>query len=134
MFRRLRESKAQSIMEYALLIALIAAALVAGQTYFKRALAGRLKDTADSIGDQFTVHSDGEYSITTTQWGAREEKMGTRASNGKWSESTILTQDDTTLLSGYDADVSVGEGSKKVVEDFNSGDITNRNPFTDQEN
>lgn len=42
--------KGLSAIEYAILIAVVAAAFVAMQTYVKRAISGRWRQQADSIG------------------------------------------------------------------------------------
>lgn len=46
--------KAQSTLEYVLLIAVVIGALVTMQSYMKRGLQGKLKESTDSIGDQYT--------------------------------------------------------------------------------
>lgn len=45
--------KAQSTMEYAVLVAVIVAALLAMQIYMKRAAEGKMRQSADQIGEQF---------------------------------------------------------------------------------
>ncbi|MFA5357036.1 MAG: hypothetical protein WC301_06540 [Candidatus Omnitrophota bacterium] len=47
-------NRAQSTVEYAMLIACIAAALIAMQIYVKRSIQGRAKDAADQIGEQYS--------------------------------------------------------------------------------
>lgn len=49
--------KAQTTIEYAIFIILIAVALIASQVYIKRAIQGRWKEAADSIGQQYDYHS-----------------------------------------------------------------------------
>ncbi len=43
----------QSTLEYAAIIACIAAALLVMQTYIKRGISGKLRSTADQIGQQY---------------------------------------------------------------------------------
>lgn len=43
----------QSIVEYGVLIAVIVGALLAMQVYVKRGLSGRLRASADSLGEQY---------------------------------------------------------------------------------
>ncbi|RJP27418.1 MAG: class III signal peptide-containing protein [Candidatus Omnitrophota bacterium] len=57
--------RGQSTLEYALIIAVIIAALIAMQTYFKRGLQGRLKQASDDVGEQFS--SGASYYDYTTQ-------------------------------------------------------------------
>lgn len=54
MFIRLRKRSAQSTLEYAILIGVIVAGLVAMQVYLKRGYQGKLRESADSMGDQFS--------------------------------------------------------------------------------
>jgi Flp pilus assembly pilin Flp len=46
--------KAQSTLEYALIVAVVVGALLAMQVYVKRGLQGRLKSATDDIGDQYS--------------------------------------------------------------------------------
>jgi len=48
-----RTNKAQSTLEYAVIIVCVAAALIAMQIYMKRAVSGRLRQTSDDIGQQY---------------------------------------------------------------------------------
>ncbi|MCX5701732.1 MAG: hypothetical protein NTW64_01975 [Candidatus Omnitrophica bacterium] len=47
--------RAQSTVEYAMMIACLVAALVGMQMYVKRSLQGRFKNAADEIGDQYSA-------------------------------------------------------------------------------
>jgi Flp pilus assembly pilin Flp len=47
------KTKGQSIIEYALVIGVVVAALVGTQAYIKRGLQGRLRDAADTLGQQY---------------------------------------------------------------------------------
>ena len=53
MLRMLRK-RGQSTLEYAVLIVVIIAALIAMQVYLKRGLQGRLRESSDQIGEQFS--------------------------------------------------------------------------------
>ena len=55
MLRILRNKKAQTTAEYAILIGLVVAALVAMQTYVKRGLQGRMKDATDRVATENTA-------------------------------------------------------------------------------
>jgi len=53
MFKKLiRNKKAQQTAEYALLIALVVAAVIAMQTYAQRAIQARIKGASDYLADQ----------------------------------------------------------------------------------
>ena len=45
--------KAQSTLEYAIVVAVVVAALLAIQIYMKRGVSGRLRSSTDDIGEQF---------------------------------------------------------------------------------
>ena len=63
MFKFLRKIKGQSTLEYAVLIIIIIGALLSIQVYIKRGLQGRLKSSADDIGDQY---SEGNQNVLKT--------------------------------------------------------------------
>ncbi|MCU0666751.1 MAG: hypothetical protein MUF05_06630 [Candidatus Omnitrophica bacterium] len=63
MFMRDSE-KAQSTLEYAVIIAVVVAALIAMQTYFKRGVQGKIREASDQIGEQFSPgQTTNEYTI-----------------------------------------------------------------------
>src|SRR4030042_1734700 len=94
MFKFLKNNKAQSTLEYAVLIGVIAAALIATQTYIKKGFQGKLKDGADSMGDQFSPrHSSSSYTINS---GSESNET---VSQGGHTQSTFNT---TTNRSGYE--------------------------------
>ena len=57
----LKIKRGQSVLEYAILIVIIIAALLTLQTYIKRGISGRLKSATDDIGDQYTVAGPANY-------------------------------------------------------------------------
>lgn len=91
MFLRRGKSKAQSMTEYAVLIAVIVAALIAIQIYMKRSVMGRLKQSSDDIGEQFSTKAS--YSLQTVQQSGRRETTGKSTTN--FANSTILSRDET---------------------------------------
>lgn len=59
--------KGQSTLEYALIIAVVVAALVAMQVYIKRGMQGKLRSAADDIGEQFSPgYTNSTKAVTTT--------------------------------------------------------------------
>jgi len=86
--------RAQSILEYSVLIAIIVAALIAMQVYIKRGIQGRLRSATDDIGEQFSpgyttftyttkttaksteTVEGGEQPITTTETEQSQEREG----------------------------------------------------------
>ena len=53
MFIYLNKRRGQSTAEYAVVLGLIAAAVMAMQTYVKRGLQGRIAEATDAVGGQF---------------------------------------------------------------------------------
>ena len=49
--------KAQSMLEYTVLIIIIIAAIITMQTYIKRGFQGRWKQAVDDLGEQYDVNS-----------------------------------------------------------------------------
>ncbi|MDD4953388.1 MAG: class III signal peptide-containing protein [Candidatus Omnitrophica bacterium] len=62
MFIRLNK-KGQGTLEYGVIIAVVVAGLIFMQTYVKQGVQGKLKQSADEIGEQYSEHSTG--TITT---------------------------------------------------------------------
>ncbi len=68
----LRRIKGQSILEYAMIIAVVVGALLAIQIYMKRGLQGRLRESSDQIGEQFDAEKT-DISRTTTHTGTTKQ-------------------------------------------------------------
>ncbi len=66
MLQYINKKKAQSTLEYAVLIIVIIGALLSIQTYIKRGVQGRLKSASDDIGDQFSVGNTNHIKTTKT--------------------------------------------------------------------
>jgi Flp pilus assembly pilin Flp len=58
--------KAQNTLEYAVLIAVVAGALIAMQLYMKRAVQGHLQSSADDVGEQFSISGLDEMHYNAT--------------------------------------------------------------------
>jgi len=82
MFKRLGR-KGQSTLEYAVLIVVIIAALIAMQVYLKRGIQGKMRESADTIGEQFSpgITQGNKY---TQSW------MNQTTQSDRWSERTII--------------------------------------------
>lgn len=61
----LRNPRGQTTMEYALLAAVLVAALIGMQMYLKRSMGGRLRSAADSLGEQYAPRHT-TSNLTTT--------------------------------------------------------------------
>ncbi len=100
--QNLKKIRAQSTLEYAVMVALIAAALLTMQTYIKRGIQGRLKDTADELGQQYDPGST-TADITTTS----SSNMVTVVETEELSEDKMQTT--TTVVTSEDTQVSGNE-------------------------
>ena len=66
MFMKLRNKRAQSTLEYAIVIVVVVAGLIAMQVYIKRGLQGKLRSSTDNIGEQYAPgRTTGSYTTTT---------------------------------------------------------------------
>ena len=92
MLTYLNQKRGQSTLEYAVLVVIIIGALLSIQFYLKRGIQGRLKSSADDIGDQYSVDNTNVLKSTNTFTNTTEE-FGGRDKQGI-SKSTIIT--DTT--------------------------------------
>jgi hypothetical protein len=63
----------QSTVEYAVLIAVVIGALVAMQIFMKRGTMGKLRESTDQIGEQFSAHHT-RYSGTIHSGSTRHEE------------------------------------------------------------
>jgi len=82
--------KAQSMAEYAVLIAVFLAAVIAAQGYVKRAIAGKFKSSGDRIS---TEQFGSTYNSTSWDQASSNEITGTAAGIGAgyWSDSTLVS-------------------------------------------
>ena len=67
-----KNRRAQAAVEYAVVITVVIAALLVMQIYMKRGISGKLRQSTDQIGDQFTPYS-ATYALTKTHTGGRKE-------------------------------------------------------------
>jgi len=89
----IRKKKGQSVLEYAILVGVVIAVIIAIQLYIKRAVQGNLKARSDAIGDQFTTATD--YTTENIQQTARREAYQTDAVVGtEVSRSEIVAAAD----------------------------------------
>ncbi len=68
--------RAQSTLEYGILIAVIVAALVAMQVYVKRGIQGRLRQASDDVGEQFSPGYTTGVTSTTSNVASTETISG----------------------------------------------------------
>jgi len=93
MFIRLNK-RAQSTLEYAVVIAVIVAGLVAMQVYLKRGMQGRLRQASDDIGEQFSPGNT--TGTTTTASNVTSEETVTGGANPVTTTTSSQTQNRST--------------------------------------
>jgi len=96
-----RYAKAQSTAEYALVIAIVLAALVGMQTYVKRSLQAKLKGVADAVN--FDTSPSGQALLQYEPYYANSSFDTTRTgteTQGYTKGAATLTSTDTTTRTG----------------------------------
>lgn len=91
--------RGQSTLEYALLIGVIVAALIAMQVYMKRGVQGKIRDATDQIGDQYSPGYTTGTVVTNTQSTTHEA-----LANKVTTSDVQKTQDQTSNenVAGFD--------------------------------
>jgi len=67
MIRLLIKRRGQSTLEYAILVVVVIMALIGIQAYLKRGISGRMRESTDQIGEQFSPDFT-TYNITTKSY------------------------------------------------------------------
>ena len=101
--------RAQSTVEYAVLGAVVVAALVGMQIYMKRGISGRLRASADAIGEPYSPkHTNGSFTMTqtgnTTSASSLRQKNATQAYDVLITTSTLTTPETTTQTGNMTVD------------------------------
>ncbi len=92
-----RGYKGQSTLEYALIVAVVVAGLLAMQIYMKRGVQGKLRESIDSVGGQYSA-GNVKSTFTTEQTG----EMKTKESFGlKVAEDGTISKDPAKGVSYY---------------------------------
>jgi uncharacterized protein (UPF0333 family) len=87
--------KGQNTLEYAIIIAVIVAALIAMQSYIKRGIQGRMKASTDDIGEQFSAQN----TSGTTQTNLNATSTETISGGAQSTTATDTTQTQTKSVS-----------------------------------
>ena len=85
----------QSVIEYAVLLGIVAAALITMQVYFKRGLQGKIRDLADQVSTTHYQPGNTNSSYTTTVTGTTRESYFRGVSGSQ-------TINEVTTKNGYD--------------------------------
>jgi Flp pilus assembly pilin Flp len=120
MFKKKKRHTAQSTLEYAVLIVLVTVALLATQTYIKRAMQGKIRSAADDIGEQF---SPGASTVSTSQGSSTTtlETVQGGVTNSYLSSADTSTRFVNTQIGGFNSSgeywPSCGDGRCVPPED-----------------
>lgn len=109
--KNIQTKKAQTILEYALVVSVVLAALLAMGPYMQRLIQGTIKLTADQIG--FQENADQDFSVgflnySFTQADTRSDKT-TREDRGF---TTYIYDDDVHISSNTDANLGFVESPR----------------------
>lgn len=109
--------KAQSTLEYAVLVAIVVAALLSMQIYIKRGLQGGFRVSADNFGEQYAPkHTSSDISVrqeSHTITNVTTIEVEDAASNKLVTTTDIATDYDRTTRSGTE---NIGEFESNLFE------------------
>lgn len=98
--KRLFSKKAQSTLEYAIIITVVVAALLAMQVYMKRGMQGKLRESSDQIGEQYSPrYTTSEFTTTSDQVSKEDIKGGvtttdvTKGTQDRTGSETVQKQE-----------------------------------------
>ncbi len=92
--------RGQSTLEYAVLIVVIIAALIAMQVYLKRGIQGRMRESSDQIGDQFSPGYTVSNRVTQTASTTREIADAYSTTTQILNQSQTVTGAENVLSAG----------------------------------
>ncbi len=86
---RYLNKKGQGTLEYAIIIAVVVAALIAMQVYIKRGLQGKLKQSSDEIGEQYSPgYTTATYATTSNVVSTETVTAGVQPTTSSTSTQT----------------------------------------------
>ena len=99
--------KGQATLEYAVVLGVVAAALIAMQFYMKRGVQGKLRDATDQVGEQYRpANTTSQYKLHSDS-----ERHDEVAKDG--TSTSTLTKDEVQNKSGSETvDTATGETGK----------------------
>ncbi|MDP3732182.1 MAG: hypothetical protein Q8R31_04035 [Candidatus Omnitrophota bacterium] len=108
----LKKLRGQSTLEYALIIAVVVGALLAMQVYMRRSLQGKLRESTDEMGGQYSA-GNVKAKYITTQTGEKKtiEKFGVDG------PGVSRTEVDTAAAVTTEAK---GDNAEKITKSFQS--------------
>ena len=73
--KRRKKRRGQTTLEYAILVIVIIGALITMQTYIKRALQGKFRESADQIGDAFSPGNTNVFIVSKSSSYTHEKNV-----------------------------------------------------------
>ncbi len=113
----LRKIKGQSTLEYAMIIAVVVGAILAMQIYLRRGVQGRLRESIDSVGGQYSAGN-----VKTTVTIEQTESMKTKDTFGLGEDGTTFKQGVSYSKIDQAAEVkrsATGEDAEKITKELN---------------
>ena len=119
-----KELRAQSTLEYAVVIACIVGALLAMQVYIKRGISGKLRSATDDIGQQYdprntTTSADGRTtsidSNVTTKVKTEIETIRAEDSDAKMREPHVSAKPVSLVVRHPDVYAGFAEALAKIL-------------------
>jgi Flp pilus assembly pilin Flp len=94
--------RAQSTLEYSLIVAVVVGALIAMQVYVKRGVQGRLKSATDDIGEQYSPgYTTGNIVINTTSSTKESLQNGVTSTLSNTVQNKTTNEDTEDLSNEY---------------------------------
>lgn len=119
-----KNRKAQSTVEYAVLAAVVVGALLVMQIYMKRGVSGKLKEATDRVGEQFTPHT-ATYSLNKSFTGTRTEV--TTVEGALTTTIATGTGQETQTSTGSESPANTDMGTESLFVSGNSSGGTQNN-------
>jgi hypothetical protein len=110
-------TRAQSLLEYAVLTACIMAALMGMQHYLKRSIEGRIKQTADQIGDPYDANNTNvvTFTNTTSMMDSASQPVNITSSVGLDQYGRPVYGYETTINQAFDVNTTKNETINRAV-------------------
>ncbi len=99
--RLIKLSKAQSALEYAVVIAVFVAALISMSSYIKRSFQGNYRDSADQIGNSYEPKNT-TSDITITSNSTSTSSATTNEVGGRLRTTDTVSSHDNTRQNGWE--------------------------------
>jgi len=93
------KNRAQSTLEYAVIIGVVVTAILAINIYMKRGIQGKLRESTDQIGEQFDAHNTIITNMQRTHTGTTVQKTSAGQT------TSAITNDERTQQGKEEVDV-----------------------------